>query len=658
MESPPLFVRFLSFLMLTTLCHAIAFTQSFNSSIQRCHDDESLALLQFKNSFNISSSCSYSKLESWKLNQGVRSGECCSWDGVECDEKTNHVVSVDLSESCIYGSINSNSTLFRLVHFQRLNLGSNDFIHSQIPSEIGQLSRLTHLDSCFSGFSGEIPAGISNLSSLVSLDLSRNLDFISYDGLLKLRQTSFRGLVQNMTNFKELDLECMDISSTVLANLSSLESLHLCCCELHGEFPASIFWLPNLKIINLCENINLTGFLPDFHPRSHLERLRLFSISFYGKVPPSIGNLTNLENQLTGPIPSQINNLTSLSSLCLSSNKLQGSIPINFTRLNQLEFLDLHSNTLAGSLDLSSFFQLNHDLSVLDLRRNNFHGIIPAACRDDCKLRMISISYNQLQGQVPKSLANCSSLQSKTQNQRLPKSSNHRLIRQCFVGKLPSVYLDMWEAMKTIQANHMTYMGENMRPNFTDVDTYYGEYDYSMTMFNKGVKLEYDKIQDIFLAIDFSNNRFEGKIPEIIGNHKGLNLLNLSNNLLKGHIPPSLASLSLLEGLDLSKNKLSGKIPPELAQLTFLAFFNVSYKELEGPIPQGKQFDTFQSNQYEGNLGLYGAPLTKKCEDFGDSPPFFPTSDDESISLECKPSDLRRCTYYQTRSVSTNSQLL
>ncbi|XP_021631779.1 receptor-like protein 7 [Manihot esculenta] len=359
MESPSLFVRLLSFLMLTTLCHAIAFTQSFNSSIQRCHDDESLALLQFKNSFNISSSCSYSKLESWKLNQGVRSGESCSWDGVECDEKTNHVVSLDLSESCIYGSINSNSTLFRLVHLQRLNLGSNNFIHSQFSSEIGQLSRLTHLDLSFSGFSGEIPAEISNLSSLVSLDLSCNLDFISYDELLKLRQASFRGLVQNMTNLKELDLECVDISSTVLANLSSLESLHLCGCELHGEFPASIFWLSNLKIIDLCENINLTGFLPDFHPRSHLERLRLFSTSFYGKVPPSIGNLTNLENQLTGPIPPQINNLTSLSSLYLSSNKLQGSIPINFSQLNQLEFLDLHSNTLAGSLDLSSFFQLN-----------------------------------------------------------------------------------------------------------------------------------------------------------------------------------------------------------------------------------------------------------------------------------------------------------
>ncbi|XP_059654527.1 putative receptor like protein 25 [Cornus florida] len=46
----------------------------------------------------------------------------------------------------------------------------------------------------------------------------------------------------------------------------------------------------------------------------------------------------------------------------------------------------------------------------------------------------------------------------------------------------------------------------------------------------------------------------------------------------------------------------------------FLAFFNVSFNHLRGPIPQGRQFDTFPNNSYEGNLGLCRDPLSKRCE--------------------------------------------
>ena len=33
-----------------------------------------------------------------------------------------------------------------------------------------------------------------------------------------------------------------------------------------------------------------------------------------------------------------------------------------------------------------------------------------------------------------------------------------------------------------------------------------------------------------------------------------------------------------------------------------------------GHIPQGKQFNTFPSNSFEGNSRLCGSPLTKKCK--------------------------------------------
>jgi hypothetical protein len=39
-----------------------------------------------------------------------------------------------------------------------------------------------------------------------------------------------------------------------------------------------------------------------------------------------------------------------------------------------------------------------------------------------------------------------------------------------------------------------------------------------------------------------------------------------------------------------------------------------------GPIPQGKQFDTFENNSFEGNLELCGRPLTRKCGNSNEPP--------------------------------------
>ncbi|XP_024966107.1 receptor-like protein 9DC3 [Cynara cardunculus var. scolymus] len=133
--------------------------------------------------------------------------------------------------------------------------------------------------------------------------------------------------------------------------------------------------------------------------------------------------------------------------------------------------------------------------------------------------------------------------------------------------------------------------------------------------------MEYEKIIDIFIAVDLSSNKFRGKIPESIQSLGGLRLLNLSNNELSGVIPSFMGNLTLLESLDLSRNKLSGKMPRELTQLNFLAFLNVSYNNLTGHIPQGPQFNTFLNTSYTGNLALCGDPLSKKCENSEASKP-------------------------------------
>ncbi|KAB1226200.1 Receptor-like protein 12 [Morella rubra] len=108
---------------------------SFSSRQPLCHEHESSALLQFRDSLVMNkSSCYYvdvyPKAGSWSLERENGSSDCCSWDGVECNHYTGHVISLDLSSRCLYGSINSNSSLFRLLHLQCLNLAFNHFNYS------------------------------------------------------------------------------------------------------------------------------------------------------------------------------------------------------------------------------------------------------------------------------------------------------------------------------------------------------------------------------------------------------------------------------------------------------------------------------------------------------------------------------------------------
>ncbi|KAL0002730.1 hypothetical protein SO802_016511 [Lithocarpus litseifolius] len=296
------------------------------------------------------------------------------------------------------------------------------------------------------------------------------------------------------------------------------------------------------------------------------------------------------------------------------------------------------------------------NLEVSSLQNNNFRGILPRIYMEQSRLRAIDVSYNQLEGQVPRSLSNCTmleilllgnnqfsdtfpswlgklprlrvlSLQSNGFHSAIgkPKSSINFPKLQIidvsfnnFTGKLPYEHFQSWTSMKVV---NLTFDNDNvyMDAAISTPSPYYSfenDFSYTFEMTNKGIKTQYKKIQDHLIAIDLSSNKFDGEISEVIGNLKGLRLLNISNNILIGPIPSSLGNLMGLESLDLSQNGLSGEVPQQLLQLTFLAFFNASNNHLMGPIPQGKQFSTFENDSYLGNTGLCGMPLTKKCKTF------------------------------------------
>ncbi|KAJ8898940.1 hypothetical protein K2173_008436 [Erythroxylum novogranatense] len=151
--------------------------------------------------------------------------------------------------------------------------------------------------------------------------------------------------------------------------------------------------------------------------------------------------------------------------------------------------------------------------------------------------------------------------------------------------------------------------------NFTPFSQSGPYYQDSVTVTSKGLKMDLVKILTVFISVDFSSNYFEGPIPEVIGQFKGLHILNLSHNALNGSIPSTFGNLSQLESLDLSFNNLTGSIPQQLAGLTFLSFLNLSHNKLVGMIPTSTQLQSFLPSCFEGNAGLCGPPLSESCRD-------------------------------------------
>ncbi|XP_075657232.1 receptor-like protein 7 isoform X1 [Castanea sativa] len=537
-------------LFLIPLLHAIATNCFASRQPVLCHDDESSALLQFKQSFdwNLNSCFDPSdyrpKISSWKV-EGVDT-DCCSWDGVECNKETGHVIGLDLSSSCLYGSMLSNSSLFSLVRLQRLNLAHNNFNFSQIPSGFGHLSRLTYLNLSDSSFSGQIPSKFSKLSKLTSFDLSDNY-------MLDLR--SLKGLVQNLTSLEDLSLGYVQIPSPVpeiLANLSSLRTLDLTGCGMYGEFPVGIFKLPKLQVLWVDSNQFLMGNLPEFYSSSPLKSLSLRGTNFSGKLPDSIGNLNSLNElwmgdcNFSGHIPSSLGNLTQLNLLDLSYNSFVGQIPSSLSNLISLNYLNFGSCQLSGSISpsLSNLSQL----TSLVLSNNSFVGKIPSSLSNLISLKYLDFSYCQLSGSIPPSLSNLSQLTS------LVLDSNS------FVGQIPSSLSNL------ISLNYLDFsscqLSGPIPPSFGNLT--------QLTSLNLN--------RSFIRSSNPSSLSWLGKLSK-------LTFLDLQGINLTMEIPSSFANLTQLRDLDMGSNQLMGRIPSWLANLTQLTTLHLPFNKLEGSIP-------------------------------------------------------------------------
>ncbi|KAK6924142.1 Protein kinase domain [Dillenia turbinata] len=115
-------------------------------------------------------------------------------------------------------------------------------------------------------------------------------------------------------------------------------------------------WDPTL--VNPC-----TWFHVTCNNENSVIRVDLGNAALSGQLVPQLGQLKNLQylelysNNISGPIPSELGNLTSLDSR-LNNNSLSGSIPMSLTNITALQVLDLSNNHLSGPVPDNGSFSL------------------------------------------------------------------------------------------------------------------------------------------------------------------------------------------------------------------------------------------------------------------------------------------------------------
>ncbi|XP_058110378.1 putative receptor-like protein kinase At3g47110 [Magnolia sinica] len=452
-----------------------------------------------------------------------------------------------------------------------IDLFDNQLV-GKIPVEFGSLSKLTKLSLGQNNLTGIIPQSLGNLSSLSFIYFSIN----SLEGSIPnelARLVNLRTLAINQNKLS-------GTIPHWLYNLSTVTGMDLGFNRFHGNLPPNLgLTLPKLQLFYIASN-QITGLVPNSFPNaSKLTVIDLAVNSFSGPVPLNFGSLKSLtvlnlwgnklgigkgggdliffdyltncsnlqslsvsRNNLSGALPNSITNLsTQLTRLAFKGNMIFGSIPSEIQNLVSLTTLDMQYNFLTGSIPIS-VGKLNK-LGILSFGGNKLSGKIPSSLDNITSLNELYLSGNNLSGSIPSTIGNCINLQF------IYLESNN------FSGSLPK---QLFSIPSLIQLE----AGDNF---FTDLPHTAGSLEAFGTFSVSNNKLSGEipswlgncpSLQ--FLRLD--GNFFQGSIPPTFG--RGLQLLDLSRNNLSGKIPKYMEKLALVY-LNLSFNNFEGELPKQ-----------------------------------------------------------------------------------------------
>ncbi len=269
----------------------------------------------------------------------------------------------------------------------------------------------------------------------------------------------------------------------------------------------------------------------------------LIANNLTGEIPSALQDLTHLEglylgrNELSGSIPAELGSLTALRSLLLSDNNLTGRIPAQLGKLEDLHELYLSRNQLSGPIP-ATLGRLDN-LHNLHLAANELSDNIPAELSNLANLRHLSMSDNSLTGSIPPQLADLDNLT------HLYLWGNELTSGSFFLR------LGDMDSLQFLDIGGNRVAGAQMLPELEKLNnlTGLGLHDSGLT--NSDLL---DYMNDLqALDLEFLNLR--------------------SNDLSDPQILIGLSRITTLQRLAINDNKFSGQLPRSMTALTLMRIF-------------------------------------------------------------------------------------
>ncbi|KAI3733770.1 hypothetical protein L6452_13226 [Arctium lappa] len=212
--------------------------------------------------------------------------------------------------------------------------------------------------------------------------------------------------------------------------------------------------------------------------------------------------------------------------------------------LLELRVLSVPFNQLSGELPDAIWGLKN--LEVIDIEGNSITGNLSMIDFADLnKLQVLNFGFNRLFGEIPKSIAECEGL------------SVLNLAGNRIDGAIP------------------VFVGSIMKLKRVNL---------SRNRFSRSLLDGFWSECRVLEHVDFSGNFLDGEIPKSVRNCGRLRTLLLFSNAFGGGVPSELGMLENLEVLDISRNRFVGNIPVSLVNSRSLVKFDFSSNNFSEPI--------------------------------------------------------------------------